>query len=61
MAIGEALIADTPGFSSYEDFDMDVTELSKLFPEMRQLAPECKLRGCLHLKEPGCAVKNAVE
>ena len=40
---------------------MDVTELSKLFPEMRQLAPECKFRGCLHLKEPGCAVKNAVE
>ena len=34
---------------------------SKLFPEMRQLAPECKFRGCLHLKEPGCAVKNAVE
>lgn len=61
MTIGEALIADTPGFSSYEDFDMDVTELSKLFPEMRQLAPECKFRGCLHLKEPGCAVKNAVE
>lgn len=61
MPVGHALIADTPGFSSYEDFDMDVAELPKLFPEMRELAPQCKFRGCLHLKEPGCAVKNAVD
>ena len=55
------LVADTPGFSSYETFDMTVEELPSLFPEMRRLAPECKFRGCLHLKEPGCAVKDALE
>lgn len=61
MQVGDALIADTPGFSSYEDFKMTVQELPNLFPEMRALVPECKFRGCLHIKEPSCAVKNALE
>lgn len=61
LQVGEALIADTPGFSSYEDFKMTVQELPQYFPEMRALAPNCKFRGCLHLQEPGCAVKPAVE
>lgn len=56
-----ALIADTPGFSSYETFDMTVEELPRLFPEMRKLSAGCKFRGCLHLKEPHCAVKDALE
>ncbi|WP_242361330.1 ribosome small subunit-dependent GTPase A [Limosilactobacillus antri] len=61
LDVDGALIADTPGFSSYETFDMTVEELPMLFPEMRRLAPECKFRGCLHLKEPACAVKDALE
>ncbi|WP_295728241.1 ribosome small subunit-dependent GTPase A [uncultured Limosilactobacillus sp.] len=61
LQIGDALVADTPGFSSYEDFQMTKEELPQLFPEMQRLAQECKFRGCLHLQEPGCAVKNAVE
>ncbi|WP_251546282.1 ribosome small subunit-dependent GTPase A [Limosilactobacillus caecicola] len=61
LQVGTALIADTPGFSSYEDFTMTKEKLPQLFPEMRALAPQCKFRGCLHLKEPGCAVKTAVE
>lgn len=60
LKVGNALIADTPGFSSYEDFTMSPQELAKLFPEMVARAPECKFRGCLHLQEPGCAVKKAV-
>lgn len=60
LNVNGALIADTPGFSSYETFDMTVDELPKLFPEMVELAPQCKFRGCLHLKEPRCAVKEAV-
>lgn len=58
--INGALIADTPGFSSYETFDMTVNELPLLFPEMAQLGSQCKFRGCLHLKEPQCAVKKAL-
>lgn len=61
LNVDDALIADTPGFSSYEDFTMTKEQLPQLFPEMRAIATECKFRGCLHLKEPGCAVKTAVE
>ena len=61
LNVDDALIADTPGFSSYEDFTMTKEQLPQLFPEMQAIAPECKFRVCLHLKEPGCAVKTAVE
>lgn len=61
LNVNGALIADTPGFSSYENFDMTVEALPKLFPEMVRLATDCRFRGCLHLKEPNCAVKKAVE
>ena len=61
LNIDGSLIADTPGFSSYEAFEMDVTKLPRYFPEFVELSVNCKFRGCLHLKEPGCAVKDALE
>lgn len=61
LNVAGAWIADTPGFSSYETFDMTVEELPNSFPEMKELAANCKFRGCLHLKEPQCAVKDAVK
>lgn len=61
LNVAGAWIADTPGFSSYETFNMTVEELPNFFPEMKELAPNCKFRGCLHLKEPQCAVKDAVK
>lgn len=61
LNVAGAWIADTPGFSSYETFDMTVEDLPKLFPEMERTSADCKFRGCLHLKEPKCAVKDAVE
>ncbi|MBS9338426.1 ribosome small subunit-dependent GTPase A [Fructobacillus sp. M2-14] len=57
----ETLIADTPGFSSYEVFDFPVEELGDYFPEIREVAPNCRFRSCSHINEPGCAVKEAVE
>ena len=57
----EAMIADTPGFSSYEVFDFPVEDLADYFPEMAAISGQCRFRGCLHLNEPGCAVKAAVE
>lgn len=60
LNVNQCLIADTPGFSSYEAFDMTDVELSHYFPEMLSLSVNCRFRGCLHLKEPGCAVKNAL-
>ena len=60
LDVNGALIADTPGFSSYETFDMTVNDLPQLFPEMAKISADCKFRGCLHIKEPQCAVKEAV-
>ncbi|KPU43972.1 putative ribosome biogenesis GTPase RsgA [Oxobacter pfennigii] len=56
-------VADTPGFSSleYEAMKVDYEELDYLFPEFRDFLGQCKFTGCSHTKEPGCAVKNAVE
>ncbi|WP_342525866.1 ribosome small subunit-dependent GTPase A [Chryseomicrobium sp. FSL W7-1435] len=53
------LLADTPGFSTFEMEHIEKEELGNCFIEMRDMP--CKYRGCLHLKEPGCAVKSAVE
>lgn len=54
-------VADTPGFSqlSFQTFEKE--ELSGCFPEFRQQADGCRFRGCLHLNEPDCAVKAALE
>lgn len=55
------LLADTPGFSSL-DFDMiEKEDLTKCFPEFVRLGEGCKFRGCLHIKEPKCAIKAALQ
>ena len=61
LEIGGGLVADTPGFSSLEFKTIEVEELSFFFPEMKERINDCKFRGCLHLKEPDCAVKEAVK
>lgn len=61
LPIGEGLVADTPGFSVVNFDHIEAEELSNAFPEMRIRAPQCKFRGCLHMNEPQCAVKSAVE
>lgn len=55
------LIADTPGFSSLDVPDLNPEELAGCFPEMHSYHGKCRFAGCLHHKEPGCAVKEAVE
>jgi len=62
LRIGEGgLMADTPGFSVLEFPDMELRDLAFYFPEMISLIPNCRFSSCLHHKEPGCAVKEAVE
>ncbi|MBM6618492.1 ribosome small subunit-dependent GTPase A [Bacillus suaedaesalsae] len=60
IEIGNGWVADTPGFSSLEFTEIEVTELSDCFPEMRELSQDCKFRGCTHISEPKCAVKDAL-
>lgn len=57
----DGLVADTPGFSAFEVFDMDSRDLTHYFREFNRLSPMCKYRGCVHLNEPACAVKEALE
>ncbi|MGD9909099.1 MAG: ribosome small subunit-dependent GTPase A [Candidatus Izemoplasmatales bacterium] len=61
IPFGDGLIADTPGFSKLEFIDMDEVGLKDSFPDFFELGSECKYHGCLHEKEPGCAVKEAVK
>jgi len=54
-------IIDTPGMREFGLVDISKTELSGYFPEMRALAGQCQFNNCLHLEEPGCVVKAAVQ
>lgn len=53
-------IIDTPGVREFGLIDIEKEELSHYFPEMRALLNNCRFNNCLHLNEPGCAVKEAV-
>lgn len=61
MEVAGGLVADTPGFSSLEFTHIEKEELRDYFIDMNRIAPDCKFRGCLHTKEPGCAVKAKVD
>lgn len=61
LEVADGLVADTPGFSSLDFDHIEKEELRDYFIEMESTAHACKFRGCLHLKEPGCAVKDKVE
>jgi len=58
---GGGKIIDTPGIRELGLVDIKKEELSHYFPEMRALINDCKFNNCMHLNEPGCAVKSAVE
>jgi ribosome biogenesis GTPase len=54
-------IIDTPGMREFAMMDIEPHELSHYFPEMKALINDCKFNNCMHIEEPGCAVKVAVE
>ncbi|MCG2460546.1 ribosome small subunit-dependent GTPase A [Flavobacteriaceae bacterium F89] len=56
-----ARIIDTPGIKGFGIFDMQKEEIGYYFPEFFKLKEECKFNNCLHLDEPQCAVKEALE
>lgn len=58
--MGDGFIVDTPGFSSLDLDFLSKEELQNCFPEFNDYIGDCKFTGCLHHKEPGCAVKAAV-
>ncbi|MEP6948584.1 MAG: ribosome small subunit-dependent GTPase A [Ginsengibacter sp.] len=54
-------IIDTPGLREFALMDIEKNELSHYFPEMKALINKCRFNNCMHIEEPGCAVKQAVE
>lgn len=57
-----SFIIDTPGIKEWGLVDMEPQEISDYFPEMRDLRLNCRFGArCLHIKEPKCAIKEAVE
>ena len=55
------LVADTPGFSALDLAELEAEDLRVAFVEFAQIQDNCKFRGCMHVNEPKCAVKNAVD
>ena len=60
----ETYVADTPGFSSFDTDQMEVIlkeNLQYAFPDFGKYIGSCRFDDCSHRKEPGCAVRDAVE
>lgn len=60
LSFGGSII-DTPGIKGFGVVDMDKQEIGDYFPEFFALKSECKFNNCLHVDEPNCAVKEALE
>lgn len=56
-----ARIIDTPGIKGFGIVDMEPDEIGDYFPEFFELKSQCKFNNCLHMDEPKCAIKEALE
>lgn len=54
-------VIDTPGLREFGIVDIEKHELSHYFPEMRQRLQNCQFNNCMHINEPGCAIKEALD
>lgn len=55
----DSYVIDTPGIKELGLVDMEMTEISHYFPEMRELIGACRFHNCTHNNEPDCAVQAA--
>ena len=54
-------IIDTPGIRAFGLVDLEKEHYAHYFPEMRSLMGQCKYNNCVHIQEPHCAIKSAVD
>ena len=60
--VGFGYILDTPGFSSLSlDFIDTKEEIAGLMKDFKPYISKCRFHNCMHLNEPDCGVKNAVD
>ena len=57
----DSYIADTPGFSTFDIYEIPYTELEKYFIEFKPYIKNCEFVGCTHQKEGICGIKDAVK
>lgn len=57
----DTYLMDTPGFSSMDLMELDYRELRFYYPEFESHEGNCRFQGCVHVSEPDCSVKKAVE
>lgn len=57
----DGYIIDTPGIKGFGVVDFEKHEIGDYFPEFFALKEHCKFNNCLHINEPDCAVKKALE
>ena len=57
----DTYIMDTPGFSSLGLFDLEKEQLRHFYPEFADYEGTCRFLGCVHVHEPDCTVKEALE
>ncbi|MGI6152960.1 MAG: ribosome small subunit-dependent GTPase A [Christensenellaceae bacterium] len=61
LSQADIYIVDTPGFSAFEVEEALPEEITRYYPEFFPFLDECKYSGCLHINEPDCGVKTAVQ
>ena len=61
FSVGDILLCDTPGFSSFELSGISAERLCGYYPDFFEASTACRYRGCTHLKEPDCEVKRQVQ
>lgn len=54
-------IIDTPGIKGFGTVDMEKEEIFHFFPDIFKFSKNCRFNNCIHINEPDCAVRNAVE
>lgn len=58
--LGNGYLADTPGFSAIDLTPIKLNQLCDYFIEFKKASQNCKFRGCQHINEPKCEVKQLV-
>ena len=57
----DTYLVDTPGFTSLFLEEMEADQLRCCYPEFGPYEGTCRFNGCVHIHEPGCKVREAVE
>ncbi len=54
-------MVDTPGIREFTLWDIEKRDVAQFFPQIWELSHDCRMPDCVHMHEPGCAVKDAVQ